>query len=83
MKYTPGQIKSKLRGYAEARKADRHNLAWAVANLMNATGNFKNIISVSQLLGEEPDKQKKTGEELKRDHEELKAKFERFINGKR
>lgn len=59
MRYTPGQIKAKIKGFMEQQKLQQKQVAWAVCNLMNATGNFKEPVTIEKLAGS-PKKQKQT-----------------------
>lgn len=76
LRYTPGQIKAALKGFSEGKKAERHLVAWAVANLMNATGNFKKPVTIESLTGEKSQKQEKTGAQLKAEAAEIKRRLE-------
>lgn len=60
MRYTPGQIKAKIKGFYELQRAQQKQVAWAVCNLMNATGNFKEPLTIEKLTGEGKKQRKNT-----------------------
>jgi hypothetical protein len=74
-RYTPGEIKAKLKGFNDLRKSERQLAAWAVANLMNATGNYKETITPAGLLGESKKQAPKTAQQRKQEHDELVKRF--------
>lgn len=63
-------------------EADHHLTAWQTALLMNATGNYKKRIKVTDLLGNDEEEKKPSSEAVAMDREEknrqlaeLKSKF--------
>lgn len=78
MRYTPGEIKAKIKGFAEQKKIERHQVAWAVMHLMNATGNYKKQVTISDLTGEKlptPERKRRPAGNLKAERDELKKRF--------
>lgn len=66
-------------GYHRRRREEIKMLAWAVMNLMNASGNMKHPIkNIEELIGSDEDQnaQEKSKEQLQADFEKLKKRFE-------
>ena len=67
MRFTPREWRALQKGYELKTKAERRNIAWAVAHLMNVSGNVKKQITAGELLGESPpveQKQKTSTQDL-------------------
>lgn len=74
MKFTPREWRALAKGFEMKIKAERRNIAWAVAHLMNVSGNMKKQVSVGDLLGEAPQLPQKK-QNSQKDLEELTRRF--------
>lgn len=74
MRFTPREWKDLERGYGDKNRADLRLKAWAVANLINATGNFKQAVTVESLL-KEPAKSGKGKKLTAEEQEAIKRRF--------
>jgi len=52
MKFTPREWQDLVQGFGDKKRVELRNVAWAVANLMNASGNMKKAVTVESLLKE-------------------------------
>lgn len=51
-------------------------LAWAVAHLMNSTGNYKNPITIDMLIGKGEKSNDRTLDEKEKMYKKIKARFD-------
>lgn len=58
MKFTPGEWRDLQNGFEAKQRSEQRNIAWAVANLMNVSGNLKKAVTIESLF-KDPEQKKK------------------------